>query len=375
MNLHIINDEKFFDPFVEKMESLNLLSNNRFVVKECGPLKFIKRKDLVFGRMCDDGVIGNTFQYDKVFIHYFSFEMYRWVHQHTFKELNWMIWGKELYESELVNFPLYEPLTKSMVKKTKDQKLALALYYKRAENFLMNIDVEKIYGKINNVLTWIEPEYKFAINHIRGLKARHQEFAYMFEYDAETIPYNLKNEYIIKHKPSSALRCILGNSGATTNNHLDALYKIKKANLGEVLIPVSYGNARYVELLKKEVEKRFPLTDIHFLNEYMSFETYMRLFNEYDVFISNSIRPVGMGNVWMALLMGKIVFMNKTNLVFSYLQSFGLQIFSIEEIDKIADIISCVNLDRNRSIALKFLSKDRINGLYTKLFDDKVCVN
>lgn len=375
MNLHLINDEKFFDPFVEKLEALNLLHNNLFIVKECGPLKFIRRKDLVYGRFCDQDLIGDVSKYKKVFIHYFSFEMYRWVHQHTFNELNWMVWGKELYESELVDFPLYESQTKSIVKKTKNTRLTLALYYRRAENFLMNVDVAKIYRKIDNVLTWIKPEYEYAIKNIKGLRAKHLEFAYVFEHDAEILSRKFNGKQLYENSNLGKLRCILGNSGAASNNHLDALNKMREIDFKEIIMPVSYGNQKYVLSLKVEVEKRYTANNITFLNKFMTFDEYLDFYNQYDVFISNSIRPVGMGNIWMALLMGKLVFMNNKNFVFPFLTSMGIHVYDINDIHNIDEITRRVDLDSNRKIATNFLSKTKIDELYTNLFNNDVFIN
>jgi len=371
MNLHILNDEKFFDPFVEKLENLGLLANNLFVVKECGPLKFIRRKDLIYGRMCDKKLIGDVSRYEKVFIHCFTLEMYGWVHQHTFNELNWMVWGKELYGPEF----LFEHQTKSLVRKARSAKLALDLRFFKIKNFFMNINAANIYSKVDNVLTWIEPEYKYAIKHVKGLKAKHQDFAYTFEYDAESISSKFYKKTDYRDKTQNELRCILGNSGVASNNHLDAIRKIQKADFHTVTVPISYGNKKYIQLLKKEIIRKYSDKNITYLDRFMSFDEYMFFFSQYDAFISNSIRPVGMGNIWMALLMGKIVFMNTKNLVYPYLQSLGVQIFDIDDMEDIEVLLGTIDLDANCRIAVNFLSKSRINELYLNLFSNGILVS
>jgi|GEM_PF-994953 len=372
MNLHVLNDEKFFDPFVEKMEELKLLDNNVFVVKERGPLKFIKRKDLVYGRIGDKERIGDVSKYDKVFIHSFTFHLYRWVHQNTFKELNWMIWGKELYESNLVDYPLYESKTKSILQKIKRMRPMMSSYYRKAEQFFLQIDIEKVYNKFDYVLTWIEPEYRFAIEHIKGLKAAHKSFAYTFEVDTEILSNLFDDKQLYEHKQKKMLRCIIGNSGASSNNHLDALEKIKDVNFHEVMLPVSYGDVDYISLLKKEVQLHYNYQHITFADRFMRFDEYLHFFMGYDVFISNASRPIGMGNIWMALLTGKLVFMNSKNLVFPFLRSLGLQIFDIDDICRIYEILNKVNLTKNRDIATNFLSKNKITTLYENLFGDQL---
>jgi len=368
MNLHILNDEKFFDPFVKKLEELDLLDNNIFIVKENGPLKFIKRKDLVHGRLNNKLLLGDVSKYDKVFIHAFSFDLYRWVNQHTFNELNWMIWGKELYESKMVNYPLYERRTKAIIQRIKKVRPVMSNYYRKAEQFFFQIDIERVYSKINYLLTWITPEYEYAITHIKGLKAKHKNFAYTFEIDTETLSTMYDGEAFFKNQREGNLRCIIGNSGASSNNHFDALEKVRAVNFKEITMPVSYGDQEYVTHLKKEIQKRYTDKNITFVHEFMDFENYLHFFNSYDVFVSNSLRPIGMGNIWVALLTGKLVFMNSKNLVFPYLQSLGLQLYDVNHIDRLDHIQHKVDFESNRTIAMRFLSKYRIDELYNSLF-------
>ncbi|WP_134092145.1 TDP-N-acetylfucosamine:lipid II N-acetylfucosaminyltransferase [Olivibacter sp. XZL3] len=373
MNLHLIDDEKFFDPFVEKLESLNLLENNIFIVKECGPLKFIKRSDLVHGRMCEKDLIGDTRQYKKVFIHCFTPDMYDWVLEHSFKELNWMIWGKELYSSDLVNYPLYELLTKEIVKKVSTQRFSFNLGYWRPKNVIRRVNLPRIFSKFDNILTWIEPEYEYAVRNIKGLRAKHQQFAYMFEMDANVLRRRFGNAQSSR-KRITELRCILGNSGVASNNHLDAIQKTNNIPFKEILIPISYGNERYIELLKDAVQTIGANGNISYLDKYVSFTDYIEVFDQYDVFISNSIRPVGMGNVWMALLMGKLVFMNRRNLVFPYLRAMGIEIFDIGMIEKVDSIFKTIDLKKNADLAAEFLSNKRINKMYVQLFSKEVAM-
>lgn len=373
MNLHLIEDEKFFDPFVEKLERLNLLENNIFIVKECGPLKFIKRTDLIRGRMCDKNLIGDTRKYRKVFIHCFTADMYDWVLENSFKELNWMIWGKELYSSDIVDYPLYEPLTKAVVKKINNQRFAFNLGYWRPKNVIRRANLPRIFSKFDNILTWIEPEYEYAIANIKGLRAKHQQFAYMFEMDAAVLKERFHSTQTFRKKISE-LRCILGNSGVASNNHLDAIRKTINLPFKEILLPISYGNEKYIALLKEAIQKTCANVNIKYLDRYMSFTEYIEVFDHYDVFISNSIRPVGLGNIWIALLMGKPVFMNRKNLVFPYLREMGLEIFDIEMIEKVMSILKTIDLKKNADIAAEFLSSKRINKLYLQLFSKEVAI-
>ncbi len=366
MNLHIFNDEKFFDPFVNKLEELNLLENNKFVVKTNSELKYIKRTDLVTARLYNNGVKVQTNDFDKVFLHSFARDLYPWVLKNEFKELNWMIWGSDLYDIKFLNYNLLEPQTLVLKKKVKVLRSFISKYFEGLENFVLKRNMDKVFKKITNVLTWIPPEYDYAINNLKGLDAKHQYFMYGFDLDIEKL-----SDLLNKSKVSTsleALRCVVGNSGAFTNNHLDAIEKVKDAGFFEILVPLSYGNFEYVKLLKDCIKKKHLNLNINYMDNFMDFTEYIKILNGYDVFITNSTRPLGMGNIWIALLTGKLVFMNKKNFIYDYLNELGLKIFDINEINNVKTIIKNFNPETNISIVKEFASDIKIQKLYKKLF-------
>ncbi len=366
MNLHIFNDEKFFDPFVNKLEELNLLDNNKFVVKRKNPLKYIKRKDLVFCRLHHIQIIGDTKNYDKVFIHAFSYDLYKWVNDNDFKQLNWMIWGSELYEMRGINFELYESETHKVYKKLKNIKYITSILFRDFQRLIFNIKINKVYKKIDNVLTWITPEYQLAINNIKGLNAKHQYFLYGFDIDIEKISNEIKITQL--NQDIKQLKCIIGNSGAITNNHLDALHKIKNCGFEDILIPISYGNQEYKKLLIKEIKASFGDLNLTYLDKFMNFQEYLDVLDNYDVMITNSLRPLGMGNIWIALLSGKLVFMNNKNFMYKYMCDLGFEIFDIDKISNIKSYIQRFNGENNKFLSKQFLSENRINEIYRSIF-------
>src|SRR5687768_5247614 len=100
MNLHILPDSKFTEAFYLNLKEAKLLEKNVFVVRtNQKTLKYVKQNirfaslySAEFGRY-----IGDTEQYDKVFIHQLAPLMYRWIAKNPFRELCWMSWGTDLY--------------------------------------------------------------------------------------------------------------------------------------------------------------------------------------------------------------------------------------------------------------------------------------
>ena len=94
MNLHIVPDSKFSDSFYTNLKELGIESQNKFVIRTNEPApKFISHK-LPFAKLYSatfNDLVGETSQYEKVFIHQFSPLMYRWVALNTFQEINWCV--------------------------------------------------------------------------------------------------------------------------------------------------------------------------------------------------------------------------------------------------------------------------------------------
>lgn len=374
MNLHVFSDDKFFDPFVNKLEQLNLLGNNKFIVKKGKEFKYIKRSDLVSSTLDSKDFkmqVGDTGKYDKVFLHSFKYDLYKWVYNNNFKELNWMVWGHDLYELRSINFPLFENETQRLIRKVKNS-MSFSEYFHEIELILLSKITGKVFSKVSNILTWIDPEYQFAINHVKGLSAQQKYFLYGFDIDIETFSKMFSVSSRIATGSNNDIKCIVGNSGAIPNNHLDALKKIENIDFSEVLMPISYGHDKYIKLLKEEIGNSFSHLNVKYLEDFMDFGNYVQTIARYEVFITNSLRPLGMGNIWMALLMGKVVFMNTRNFMYGYMRGLGLQVYDIDKISNLHEYAKEVDYEANRRAVIEYLSKTKVDKLYTKLFGNGI---
>ncbi|MBA4056896.1 MAG: hypothetical protein C0490_19435, partial [Marivirga sp.] len=161
MNLHIVPDNTFINAFYDNLQELGLLNENKIIVRTNSKnLAAVKRK-LFFSPLYSRSFteyVGDTLQYEKVFIHYFTPLMYRWVAQHKFKELNWAVWGGDLYNLSSLDQICYEPLTQ-MNYVSKDFSLKKILYGTKVW-ITQEAFKKKAYAKVNNVLTWMQQEYQ-----------------------------------------------------------------------------------------------------------------------------------------------------------------------------------------------------------------------
>src|SRR5690606_27256049 len=104
-------------------------------------------------------LVGDTQVYEKVYIHQLTPLLYHWIANHQFNELNWMVWGADLYNLPSVHVPLYEHLT---LTKYVRKKISIQDLMYRSKVFLLHsFSRDRAYAKISNVLTWMKSEYEF----------------------------------------------------------------------------------------------------------------------------------------------------------------------------------------------------------------------
>jgi hypothetical protein len=361
MNLHIVPDSKYINTFCANLKELDILQNNKIIIRSNKKPSYIS-PDLPwaplyssrFKELADD-----TKDYDKVFIHLFSPLMYRWVAGHSFKELNWMVWGADLYNLPFIRENFYETITAKNLSESSSINEWLYLLKVWVTNMPYKT---KAYSNVDHVLTWMNSEYTFARTKIPGLRADQRFFFY-----ENPLPYQkLDAVELSGHQPEhDNPSIIVGNSGYPTNNHLDAVEYLTKNRIeANLYFPVSYGDLKYVKFLKKKLAS-YPLGKVEFIDRYMSFDEYLEFLKSADALFMNNIRPQGYGNVLMMLYLGKPVFLNKKNISLSDLEQNGILT------NDWSDMNSILRLDKdidNKESIINLLSHNRLLEVYRELF-------
>jgi dTDP-N-acetylfucosamine:lipid II N-acetylfucosaminyltransferase len=357
MYLHIVPDNTFINKFYENLQELSLIDRNKIVVRSNdAKLKSIKY-NLPFAPIYSrqfESFVGDTSQYDKVFIHYFTPLLYRFVATHQFRELNWMIWGGDLYNLPALDKLCYEPQTLSHYIKT-DWSAQTKLYELKVF-FTQQPFASKAYSKGKNILTWMDQEYRFAVDHL-PVKANLKFFFY-----ENQMPYAKLDSLVVTDTAPGSLSFIVGNSGSPTNNHLDVVQFLEDNKVqANLFIPVSYGDARYISFLKKKL--KFSQGKIEFIDRYMPFEEYLNFLKSSDGLIMNTVRPQGYGNILMMMYLGKPVFFNKKNISLPDLDAAMLKWMPIESLRSFQKATV-----ENKNAVVDLLSHDRLLKEYSKLF-------
>lgn len=182
-----------------------------------------------------------------------------------------------------------------------------------------------VISRVGHFITHIRGDYELAQQWYGAQGQWHECFMY---------PSNLFKWYSIESSPHEGTNILLGNSATPSNNHFEAMEKLRPfANQNiRIYCPLSYGDAAYgdqVEAAGKRIfgDKFIPL------REFMLLEKYLELLSEIDVAIFNHNRQQGMGNATMLLGLGKDLYLQKTTTQWGFFKSIGVAIRSIDDFD------------------------------------------
>jgi hypothetical protein len=148
---------------------------------------------------------------------------------------------------------------------------------------------------------------------------------------------------------------LVGNSATPSNNHLDILIFLKKAagQLDRIVLPLSYGDASYGEIVGAEYQHTFGERVI-LLTEYVGIEQYTRLVEQCGFVLMGHIRQQAMGNIYLALYQGAKVFLHERSFAFRELKKLGYIIYRLQDLEKeIRSLESDSNIVHNRKLAMQ----------------------
>lgn len=215
------------------------------------------------------------------------------------KKCYWVIWGGDLYSHETDKKTLKWRIT-TRLKKT-------------------------IIPKMGNFITHIKGDYELAQQWFGAKGKWHECFMY---------PSNLFNEHDTLTEPHQGTNILLGNSATRTNQHMEAIEKLKpfaQKNI-KIICPLSYGDKTYGDAVENAGRDAFGEKFIA-LRNFMPLNDYLKLLANIDVAIFNNSRQQGMGNLTAILGMGKKVYMKTSTSSHSFFLNIGVTTYDVENLD------------------------------------------
>lgn len=165
---------------------------------------------------------------------------------------------------------------------------------------------------------------------------------------------SVENTFTSGSASSSGADILVGNSASFANNHLEAFDLLADCDIRgrRIVVPLSYGNARYRDVVLSRGEAMFgsaffPLVD------FLPIEKYIATISNCGVIIMNHRRQQALGNIGAALYHGAHLYLAPENPALHFLRSQGITIRStaaIVESDLPRGPVELSEMERNRSI-------------------------
>ena len=117
-----------------------------------------------------------------------------------------------------------------------------------------------------------------------------------------------------------------------SNNHLEVFEILSKIDLNgrKIILPLSYGDNKYRDEILKLGNVAFP-RNLQPLTKFYPINEYNDIIKTCSVFIMNSYRQQGIGNIFAMLWMGAKVYLDERNTTYHYLKRINCSVFSVNK--------------------------------------------
>lgn len=236
-----------------------------------------------------------------------------------------IIWGGEVYTNSEIktNFS------------RKDKFLNSDSFFKKVYSLIEYSFIENYKSRCNVI--------KKAILNSNYIACNKKEFYYLkknkvFNENSTYVNFTYNPiEYMLLKYPKTIKKnkkIIIGKSGNVAENHLQII-KIIKENVKSfkeyfIHLPLAYGDNNYINLVKREIQNQEEINFKLDLNFEPMKEYYHRI-SDAELFVFNSLRQQGIGNILAHFYFGTKIFLNKTNLLYSFYKDLGFIFYNIQE--------------------------------------------
>lgn len=335
--LHIGNIDKFIYPFIKfNQESIkehhhdyyfygydNRLDGFSNVVQCNGKGKFRNFKKVFFYLK----FIYKLKKSDVIVLHstnnkIFNFIIFMMPKKYAMK-CRWIVWGGDLHNAQI--HPELQRTIPEMIKR-------------------------KIIPHFSSIATVSEGNFNLAKRNY-GAKG---DFVQCFSY-----PTNIPPKIIESENVNENLNVLIGNSADPLNNHEEVFHRLLEHNdiskIDNVFCPLSYGNKKYANEILELGYELFG-NKFHGLLDLIPIEEYHKLLSEVDVAIFNHKRPQALGNIISLLGLGKRVYVFSETTQWHFLNSLGLDLLDVRQIN----LQDKIDSDKNKKIISEFFSEENL---------------
>ena len=355
MILHLVSDEKFTDESIALFEEINP-GQNEFIIgvnSRSHKLNYVKKKEKVHiieqKTKYYRKLAGNISKYEAVLVHYLDkYKAEIVVNSPPDVHFVWMLWGGDAYK--LMGTQLYDEITLSILNKINRENIIKRNLRKVfVVDFLLNQKrrrkIERFFKAVRKIkfcTTVIPDDYKIITQKL-PLRSLY-------------IPFNYSGVKFIRLKqitncarPEASV--LIGNSGDPSNNHISAFKLVEKlkSDKHKIIVPLSYGNRKYIEEVIKQGRTIFNKSFVPLTN-FLSYNDYAKLLYGCQICFMDHYRQQGMGTIIILLWFGAKLYLRNNNPVYNYLRGNGIKVFSLDDDEITLDSLGQLEKLSNKKI-------------------------
>ncbi len=126
---------------------------------------------------------------------------------------------------------------------------------------------------------------------------------------------------------------VVGNSRASSNNHLEILDIIERSSLSpdiEIKFLFNYGlENKYTDHVRKKART---MSNVEIIESFLPYDEFQSFYFQVGAMVNNSYRQLALGNIFQSMRTGVKIYLNPRSPTFSWLQSLGFRIFRTDDL-------------------------------------------
>ena len=327
--LHFFTDGKVTNDAIESFEDAFPNENFFLVLSKDGTPSMVRphknTKFLPFKSPALYSIIRDCKEYGEVIFHSMDYEFSLIIQQMDHPNINWVVWGGDMYESLLYRkgYRLY--IDEENLFKVRSGKLPVFLY-----KVLIGVRDYRFYrvqikaSKKIKTVTSYGPDYDLLVKYYPEFGECNNK--YLFYYPIEKMLDEQTKDCFV-----SGNNIWVNPAAGYNGNHIDIFKRISSFNhIERICVPLSYGIPYWAKYVENEGRKMFG-DRFDPMMTFIPKEEYYKRFLGSNAFIFGHLRQCAVGNIIVALYLGAKVFLYKDNPLYDFYKSMGVSIYDIED--------------------------------------------
>ena len=372
MYVHLINDEKFLPPFMERAQGI-IHGHLYLVFGPKPPYKFVNGKDnVIHASQWESYQNEHEISIDRIYIHLVTFQKINWVKHVNKAPVYWLFYGNDLYEllQAFKGFQLYEKadqpqglLSHIKGKSLRDRVLRflkLRAYHRHYAPFVKNT--------IDYWCFWSPGDYQLLVDNY-GFKGKMLKFQYGAFNPADI---ELVKTWVGNNPDYQSKTILLNHSGSQSGNHKHLLGKLRDLGVEQMVkTPLSYGDTSHIEATLAYGKKALGPYFVPILT-YLDRTAYFDLICTSGIAVFGHRRQEAGNTLFIALMSGTKIFLHPESVLLPFLQEQGYLFYTWDDMSVEALGTPLKDAERliNYKLACIQFSEDTIAENYNRILNN-----